>query len=141
MSAGLALLASLDAIYERAVTDPDSCSDEALAEAAQEALGSLPEPPSRQVARAFGSGVRRARRLRSYWEGKQSFELSDWRMGVDEALGSHGWKPGFDLARIALEEDPGPELFEQARQRFRRVNFAPWLEGISYEDWVAGRPR
>ena len=138
MSAGLTLLESLDRLYEQAVTDPDACDDAALASAAADVLNSLSEPPPREVVRAFNVGLRRARRLRTYWADRD-VDLPDWRMGVDEALGTQGWQPGLDLAKAALEAEPLPELFEEVKVRFRRVHFQPWPEGSSYEEWVSGQ--
>lgn len=136
MSVGLTLLLSLDRLYEQAVTDPDGCDDATIAAVAADALNSLAEPPPREVVRAFNAGLRRARRLRTYWA-TSDVELPDWRMGVDEALGTQGWQPGLDLAQAALQAEPQPELFEEVKDRYRRVHFQPWADGESYEEWMS----
>lgn len=138
MSAGLTLLQSLDRLFEQAVLDPDACDDATIATMAEDVLNSLAEAPPREVVRAFNSGLRRARRLRSYWSASDG-ELSDWRTGVDEALGTQGWQPGLDLAKAALEASPEPELFEEVKDRYRRVHFQPWADGESYDQWLSSQ--
>ena len=138
MSAGLTLLESLDHLFEQAVSDPDACDDATIASVAADVLNSLAEPPPREVVRAFNAGLRRARRLRTYWA-TRDVEPPDWRMGVDEALGTQGWQPGLDLAKAALEAQPQPELFEEVKDRYRRVHFQPWADGESYEQWLSSQ--
>lgn len=140
MSGTLRLLHVLDRLYEGAVTDPAAWSEQAIAEAAADAMNDLDEPPPKQVARAFRAGTRRARRLCEYWGEKGPAGLPDWRLGVDEALGSRGWEPTLDLAMAGLDAEPGPELFEEVRARFRLVHFQPWMEGVTFEEWRAARP-
>ncbi len=57
---------------------------------------------------------------------------------MDVAYGIRAWRPLLGLARVGLEEQPDPELFEEAKRRFREVHGAPWMEGVSYEDWLDG---
>lgn len=140
MSASLRLLAVLDRLYEGAVTDPDSWTDQAIAEAADEALSDLDGPLPKAVARPFRAGTRRTRSLRAYWVDKAPSALPDWRMGVDEALGSQGWEPSLDLAMAGLDDEPSAELFEEVRARFRLVHFQPWMEGITFEEWTDSTP-
>jgi len=60
-------------------------------------------------------------------------------MAVDQALGGMGWDPGLRLAQLALETSADPEAFDEVRRRFRMVNSVPWLEGMSYDDWLNTR--
>lgn len=139
MTAIAALLAALERTYREAVVAPGELSDAALEEAAGEALLSLAEIPSKSIARSFRAGVRRARRLRQYWENRDGSVLADWRLGVDEALGSRGWEPFLELAQLGLEIEPTEDLFHETRRLFRQVHFQPWMEDISFADWLDGR--
>ncbi len=64
---------------------------------------------------------------------------ADWRQAVDAALGSRGWEPSLAVARLGLEREPSPALFEEVRRRWPQVHFAPWLEGVGYDEWRANR--
>jgi len=140
LSTPLRLLAVLDRLYEGAVTDPSTWTEQVIAEAAAEAMNDLEVPPPKSIARPFRVGTRRARRLSDYWADKGSSALPDWRSGVDEALGSRGWEPMLDLAMAGLDAEPSAELFEEVQARFRLVHFQPWQEGVSFEEWMASRP-
>ena len=133
----LSLLRSLDRLFEHAVTDPHRWSEEELAEAAGEML----EDPDldRDARRIARRGLRQAIRLRRYWLDRAGGGPADWRMRVDEALGSRAWETGLDLARHGLAADPDPQLFDEVKQRFRSARFQEWMEGRSFEEWVAGR--
>lgn len=140
MSTSLRLLAVLDHLYEGAVTDPGTWTEQAISEAATEATNDLDVPPSKAIAQPFRAGIRRARRLRDYWGDKGSSAFPDWRSGVDEALGSRGWEPMLDLAMAGLDAEPSAELFEEVQARFRLVHFQPWQEGVAFEEWMASQP-
>ena len=58
---------------------------------------------------------------------------------MDAALGAFGWEPQLDLVRWALDASPDPMTFDEVKTRFRAVHFTPWMEGVSYEEWLAGR--
>lgn len=133
----LGLLAALDGIYERVVADPGAVRDADLLSWASEATSVLEPPVDRRVAREVRRVIRLARRLAAFWSDRPPPD--DWRSAVDEALGSRGWQPTLDLARLALDEEPSPELFEEVRFRFVVVHFRPWMEGVDYDDYLAGR--
>ncbi len=81
-----------------------------------------------------------ARRLREFWveppQGAPS-DAGDWRTRVDVAFGARAWRPVLSIAQVGLRETPSEELFEEAKLRFREVNGAPWMDGVSYDEWAA----
>lgn len=134
---GAAVARAVDDLYQRAVADPYGIDDTALEEwmvEAGERLGGVVDKPTMKVLRRV---LRDARKLAAYWTAHDSAALPDWRLGVDEALGSRGWEPHLDLVSAALADNPTRELFEDMRSRYRAVHFQPWMEGVSYEEWVA----
>jgi hypothetical protein len=131
------LISSLDGIYERVLADPAGVRDADLLSWAGEAMSTLEQPVDRRIMRDVRRVVRLARRLANFWSERSAAE--DWRSAVDEALGSRGWQPTLDLARRTLDEDPSPELFEEVQFRFAVVHFRPWNEGVSYDEYLAGR--
>lgn len=141
----LGLLAALDRLYRRAVTEPADLSDEDLLAEGERALAAH-QPAARadkRVPRWVRRGARLASKLRRYWEerlGGGRPVPEDWRSRVDEALGGRGWQPLLDLARWGLETDPDPELFEEVQERFRWVYLHPWLEGVTYDDYLGTLP-
>ncbi len=134
------IVTAVDGLYERTVADPQGCSDDVLSEWLEGTLGSV-EPPSGRLAREVRRAARLAARLARYWTDPRHYGRvpADWRVAVDEALGSRGWAPALTVAGIGLAEEPSPELFEQVQRRWRQVHFEPYLEGITYEEWLAER--
>lgn len=142
------LLGALDELYRRSVTDPGALSDGDLVAEGERALAAhqLAARADKRVQRWVRRGARLSVKLRRHWEerlrgGRPVPE--DWRSRVDEALGGRGWQPLLDLARWGLEADPDPELFEEVQERFRWVYLHPWLEGVTYEEYLdtlPGRP-
>jgi len=129
------LLRALDQLYKGAATNPDAWDEAAFAEW----LGSaLPDNSDREMARHLRAGVRQAIKLARYWTGKQTGP-DDWRVRVDEALGSRAWEPGLAIAELGLNRTPDPELFAEVQRRFRAARFRPWMEGVSYQDWLSLR--
>jgi hypothetical protein len=103
-----------------------------------EEVASLSEGPmDRRVAREVRRGVRSARKLQRFCAEERSITGEGWRSVVDEALGSTAWSPGLELARLGLEADPGEEVFEEVKARFRVVHFSPWMEGVDFAEWAA----
>jgi hypothetical protein len=133
----LGLLAAMDSLYERAVADPAAGSAEALAAWLEDALGGV-APPDRELAQQLRRTARLAGRLARYWSDPEQAARrpADWHQAVDAALGSRGWEPSLAVARRGLEGEPSPGLFEEVRRRWPQVHFAPWLEGVSYGDWL-----
>jgi hypothetical protein len=135
----LALVEALDHVYERVAADPGVRDGDILSWVG-EALQVVEPPVDKRVAREARRVARLARRLGEFWSRPDAGPLpDDWRSAVDEALGSRGWQPTLDIIRFGLDTDPSPELFEEMQFRFAVVHFRPWLEGIDYESYLAGR--
>lgn len=131
------LVRHIDLLYERAVTDPAAIDEAALidwTEVAADASGG-----DREQAKSIRRAVRTARKLARYWVDRDPSALPEWRNGVDEALGGLGWRAQLDLLMASLEQQPDPETFELAKERHRAVHFTEWMEGVSYEEWLAAR--
>ena len=128
----LGLLSAFDRLFEAVVMAPGSWDDQALGDRVEEAIGDG-ESLDREAVKIVRRAVRRAQRLQRYWDGSDDGP-EDWRMRVDETLGSAGWRPGLELAEWAMNLDPDPELFEAMADRFRAVNFSPI--SFTYEEWV-----
>lgn len=140
MAGFLGILAAMDALFEQAAEDPAAGSAESLAGWMDDVLGSM-EPLDREVAREVRRAARLAGRLARYWADPDQAgrRPPDWRQAVDGALGSRGWEPSLRVARLGLEREPSPALFEEVRRRWPQVHFSPWLEGVDYDEWRAGR--
>ena len=136
----LGLLAAMDSLFEQAAADPAAGSPESLAAWLEDALGGG-EPPDRALAREVRRAARLAGRLARYWaDPAQAVRRpTAGRQAVDAALGSRGWEPSLVVARLGLEREPSPALFEEVRRRWPQVHFAPWLEGVGYDEWRATR--
>ena len=126
----------LDDLYRRAVEDPDAVDDPLLVEWMEEAGEAV--HGDREQAKVLRKAVRTARKLARYWVERGPAELPDWRNGVDEALGGRGWQSQLDLVMNELAARPDSELFETAKYLHRSVTFTEWMEGISYDEWLAG---
>ncbi|MFQ5947278.1 MAG: hypothetical protein ACE5KX_00275 [Acidimicrobiia bacterium] len=138
----LALIEALDTLYESVVRDPRAWDAQALAEWADETVANCEPRLDRTAVRELRRGVRQARRLQGYWARQRAQGAAtpaDWKSAVDQGLGSGGWKPSLELARQGLETAPSPQLFEEVRRRFRVVHFQPWMEGITYEEWLKAK--
>ncbi|MGI9646895.1 MAG: hypothetical protein ACR2OI_00080 [Acidimicrobiia bacterium] len=128
----IGLLTAFDRLFEAVVMEPGAWDDQAFGDWVEDAVGDG-ESLDREALKIVRRAVRRAQRLQRYWE-KRAEGPQDWRMRVDETLGSAGWRPGLELAEWGMAADPDPELFEQMADRFRAVNFSPIA--MSYEEWV-----
>lgn len=135
------VVAAMDALYERVATDPTACGDELLSAWLQDTLGGLEPPVDKALAREVRRVARLAGRMARYWaDPERAPHLpADWRQAVDAALGSTGWEPSLEVVRLGLEVAPSAALFEEVRQRWRQVHFAPWMEGVGYQEWLAAR--
>lgn len=137
MTASLAAR-SVDELYRRAIEEPETVDDGALREWMQEfaeTLGRMDKSSMRTARRV----VRDSRKLAAYWLALDAASLPDWRNGVDEALGARGWEPQLDIVAMELADRPSPGLFEEMKQRYRAVHFQPWLDGVTYEEWLEQR--
>ncbi len=131
----LRLLSELDDLFEQVVMDPDAWDDGRFAEWMEAAYGDG-EAVDREAAKVVQRAVRRARRLQRYWVARKEGP-DDWRMRVDEALGSAGWRPGLDILEWGLTLDPDPELFSAYAERFRAVKFTPL--DMTFDEWLERR--
>jgi hypothetical protein len=131
----------MDSLYERAAADPAAGGDEFLAVWLEEVLGALQPPVDKELARQMRRAARLGGRLARYWADPERAPCrpADWRQAVDAALGSRGWEPSLEVARLGLEVEPSPALFEEVRRRWRQVHFAPWMEEVAYEEWLRSR--
>ena len=141
MAGHLGLISSMDALYERVCADPAACGDELLGAWLQDALGALETPVDKALAREARRVARLAGRLARYWADPERAPRipAAWQQAVDAALGSTGWEPSLVVARLGLEQEPSAALFEEVQVRFRQVHFAPWMEGVTYREWLASR--
>lgn len=129
----LSLLTEIDDLYASVTLKPDAWDDAGFAEW-MEARSFNMERLDREAVKIVQRAVRRSQRLQRYWVEKGEGP-ADWRMRVDEALGSAGWRPGLDLAEWGMRADPDPELFDELGRRFRATNFRPL--SVSYDEWLA----
>lgn len=140
MSVALGLLTAVEALYRRAVEEPESVGDEELAGWLAELATADPAMDGRFAGEA-AKAARRARRIARYWSepGRDPARLPDWRNGVDEALGAAAWRPALAIARRGLEIAPDREIYGRVQELFRVVHFLPWMEGVSFEEYLADR--
>lgn len=131
----LDLLGSIDRLFEQVVLEPGEWDDRAFSEWLEASIGDG-ESLDRDAVKIVTRAVRRAQRLQRYWA-KRTEGPEDWRMRVDETLGSAGWRPGLELAEWGMAADPDPELFEEYAERFRAVNFTP--VAVEFEEWLEDR--
>jgi hypothetical protein len=144
VTAGIAaIVAAIDDLYGAVAAEPAACGDEMLAAWASDALGVLEAPADREVAREIRRAARAAARLARYWThpDRAGARPADWRVAVDEALGSRGWRPAFAVARRGLEMAPSPDLFDEVRRRWRQVHFEPWPGPDDFAAWLEDRER
>ncbi len=133
----LALVAAMDGLYEGVVSDPGRWSEAELAAWAADLhddVGVLPKAWAREVRRVVRLAAKLARRLLD----ARAPSDGDWRGAVDAVLGGRGWGPSLEIARLGLASAPSPELFDTVRERFRVAHFTPWMEGVTYDEWLDG---
>lgn len=139
MSAAASALRAVDELYRRAVEEAPLVDDEWLAHWLSETADALGDRVDAVIARSVRTAARRARRLARYWSAHDPARLPDWRNGVDEVFGAAGWQPALAVARRGLELEPTPEAFLEVQERFRAVHFRPWMEGVSFEEYLESR--
>ncbi len=130
-------LGAVDGLYERAVTAPGTLDDHDLGRWMEDVAAAMEGRVDTAVARAVRKAARNARRLSRYWAQHDPGRLPEWRNGVDEVLGAAGWRPHLDLARRRLDVDPSPQAFDEVKRWFRAVHFTEWMEGVTFEEWLA----
>ena len=105
MTGHLGVVAAMDALFERVAGDPASCGDELLSAWLQDTLASLEPPVDKALAREVRKAARLAGRLARFWSDpdRSSRLPADWQQAVDAALGSTGWEPSLEVARMGLD--------------------------------------
>jgi len=136
---GIVAAAMVDDLWRVAIEDPAVVDDAMLAEWLAEASTAFEPPMPKEPGAVLRKAVRLARKLARYWDEHDATALPEWRNGVDEALGAFGWEPQLDLVRWSLEEMPDAATFDAVKERFRAVHFTPWMEGVSFEEWLVER--
>ncbi len=137
----LDIAAAIDRLYEQTAGDPAGHGDATGAEWYEAVLAVAGPEVDKAVLRQVRRSLRLADRMARYWcDPDHNDRLpSDWRLAADEALGSRGWEPALTIALLGLEAEPTPECFAECRKRWRQVHFEPWMEGITYSDWLGQR--
>jgi len=139
LTAGLA--GAVDSLYRDVVMEPDRWSEAAFAEWL-EALSLDQASIDRDQAKQLRRAARMAMKLQSFWlatDAEQKSAEPSWRARVDIAVGVPAWRPALELSMNDLLASPSEERFADVRARFRVVNGTGWLEGTSYDDWIAAR--
>lgn len=129
-----AIVRTIDAMYEVAVTSPDTWSAEAAVEWVADAAGS----PSKDVAKQLRQAIRLSVKLAEFWRDPPATlpeDAGDWRTRVDLVLGARAWRPVLEVARAGLGEAPSEELYQEVKDRFRLVHNSFWMEGVTYDEW------
>ncbi len=134
----LSTIRSIETLYEAVVVEPTAWGEQAFSDWVNDAMvdaTDLPKDALREIRRA----LRAAQKLQVFWAGEQSSvsDHDDWQSRVDIALGPRAWRPLLDLARIGLRATPSEEIFDQVKARFALVNSDRWMDGVSYDEWVA----
>jgi hypothetical protein len=131
----------MDALLERVGGDPAACGDELLSAWLQDTLASLEPPVDKALMREVRRVARLAGRMARYWAAPDRAARlpADWHQAVDAALGSTGWEPSLEVALMGLEAEPSATLFAEVRRRWPQVHFAPWMEGVTYQEWLSAR--
>jgi hypothetical protein len=139
-STHLGVLHAVDGLYENVVMSPGSWGDAAIADWAADVAGGFSERPSKSLQRELRRCVRVAVKLRDFWldppPGVPS-DAGDWRTRVDVALGIRAWRPPLEIARDGLDASPTSEIYGEVARRFREVNGTEWMEGRTYDEWLA----
>jgi hypothetical protein len=136
-----ALIDEVDTLYEGVVTRPDQWDDQTIADWT-EGVGTI-AAVDKVSAKHLRRIVRVAEKLRRFWESdtRLTDAAIDWQSRVDIAMGPRAWRPVLELATHLLTEDPTEGLFATVGGLFRVVNNAEWMEGVPYDQWLAGNKR
>ncbi|MGI9585732.1 MAG: hypothetical protein ACR2N7_09105 [Acidimicrobiia bacterium] len=129
------ILDDIDELYEGCVMAPGRWNSQAFADwsEAVAATNELDKQQAKYVRRAITA----ARKLRDFWMDRTGAAPDDWRSRVDVAMGPRAWRPQLDLAEQLLVTSPSPEAFDRVSTLFPLVMNEPYLDGITYDDWVA----
>lgn len=133
----MSLLVEVDNLYAQAVISPASVNEQMLADWAEGVASGY--EVDRQGAKFVRRCLSNARKLAAFWaERPQSVnDPSEWSSRVDLALGIKAWRPQLELARHLLDVAPSEETYEQTTRLFRVVYNEEFLDGMSYDEWLA----
>jgi len=132
----MTVLDDIDQLYEASVTSPASLNDQMIQDWTEAVVGNY------EIDRVGAKYVRRcvaiARKLSSFWAAWNSAidRPPEWPSRVDLALGVRAWRPQMELAQHLLIEHPDQTTYEKAAELFRVVNNQPYLDGMTYEEWL-----
>jgi hypothetical protein len=136
-----ALLDEVETLYEGAVMRPDQWGDQAVVDWAEgvSTVASVDQVSAKHLRRI----VRIAGKLQQFWESDSRLHDSgiEWQSRVDIALGPRAWRPMLELATHLLAGSPSEELFDRVGRLFKVVNNAEWMDGMPYDQWLAGNRR
>lgn len=135
------VLADVDGLFESAVMSPNDLTEQVISDWF-DGIASTNDL-DKQTAKLLRRLVRTAQKLALFWVSDQRAagrEL-DWRTRVDIAMGPRAWRPVLDLGQHLLEVEPSEDMFDRVSDLFRVVNGDTWLEGMSYDAWLADTGR
>lgn len=134
----LGLVGQCEDLYAQVCFDPDGWPDSSLADWIDGIAQSM--IVDKEVGRELRRVIRSAQKLRAFWSDPATGrppDHGDWRARVDIGLGAAAWRPLLAITRHGLDLQPSAELFADVRDRFRVVTGERWMEGLSFEDWMA----
>ena len=118
--------ALVDDLYRAAITAPASLDDSYLAEWMEQAAEAAAYDRAQMA--PLRAAVRLARKMARRL-GDTPGRYPDWKIGVDDLVGSRGWEPQLDLVKRGLLLDDSPEVVAAMRERHRAVHFTEWDPG------------
>ncbi len=134
----MTILDDVDRLYEAAVTEPETVNPQMIADWSESIATS--QYMDRQAAKYVRRCITAARKLTTFWAERDSAsDVADWSTRVDLSLGERAWRPQLDLSLHLLDTAPEFDVFDKTTQLFRLVHHEPFLDGISYENWLESR--
>lgn len=92
-------------------------------------------------ARAIRRCINAARKLQVFWSDRETAHAPiGWRSRVDLALGARAWRPQLELAEHLLDQSASDDVFVVVADLFPLVRNQPFMDGVSYEEWLSQRP-
>lgn len=129
------ILGEVDRLYEGCVTDPRGWHDQAFADWAETVTSgdALDRDTAKWIRRIVGA----ARKLAAFWSERDlDHAPDDWRSRVDVAMGPRAWRPQLELAEHLLDLSPDEEAFSVVVDLFPVVRNQPFMDGITYREWL-----
>ncbi len=128
------LLTSIDQLYEGCVTEPGRWSEQAFQDWAEGVASA--EGMDRTTSRLVRRSLKAGQKLASFWSSHTGSAPSDWRSRVDMALGARAWRPQLELAEYLLDRDRSEDVFDSVASLFPVVHHQPYLDGVTFEEWL-----